>query len=85
MKIIEKILIDSIVDEIKGQSVRKILEHLLETGLISYTACERHAIKKYVDNLVHEGEGRMRAIDTCAALFCCSFEKVRGIIYNQYK
>ncbi|MEG0789004.1 MAG: hypothetical protein RSB23_05110 [Alistipes sp.] len=80
-----ELLLNTILTEIKGKSQRLATEHLIALGIISLRTCERHAIRNEVERQVLGGTPRTHAMDETAAKFCCSYEKVRGIIYNTYK
>lgn len=78
-------LLDAIAAKINGMTARQALERLLELELLSSRNCERVAILANVETLTASGMGRCDAFQATAEAFCCSYEKVRGIYYKQYK
>ena len=79
------LLLDTLVGRICGSTPRRVLERLLEQGLLDIRNCERLAILARVETLTDKGMGRCDAFQSTAEQFCCSYEKVRGIFYKQYK
>lgn len=79
------LLLDLLAGQVNGTTLRQILERLMEQGLLSIRNCERLAILASVETLTAAGMGRCDAFQSTAEEFCCSYEKVRGIFYKQYK
>lgn len=74
-------LLAAAVEGVPGE----VLERLFERGLIDLKACERLAVRGAVDRLVRQGTPRCGAMHAVAEEFCCSYEKVRGIVYDTTK
>lgn len=63
----------------------ELLGRLLERGLIDLRAAERGAVRQRVAELQRSGSGRVEAMFQAAEEFCCSYEKIRSIIYCKLK
>lgn len=75
-------LIDELELAVQGLSARKVLDFLLDEGLIDDRRLEASAIRRDVARRVARGEKKCYAMGETAHDFCCSYEKVRGIIYR---
>lgn len=60
----------------------RLIGTLLNNDLIDIKACEHRAICDRVTTLMHRGYGKCHAMTLAATTFCCSYEKVRKIIYD---
>lgn len=69
--------------ELQGLSAPKTLAHLLDRGLLDRRACEAEAIRAETERLVRQGMPRCEAMELAAERFCCSYGKVRGIVYKR--
>lgn len=69
--------------ELLGVSPGKTLMHLLDRGLLDRRACEAEAIRAETERLVRQGVPRCEAMELTAERFCCSYGKVRGIVYGR--
>lgn len=69
--------------ELRGLPARKALTHLLDRGLLDRRACEAQAIRAETERLVRQGMPRCEAMELTAERFCCSYGKVRGIVYKR--
>lgn len=67
---------------VRGCSAARMLDRLLEAGLIDLRRVEESAILHDVAQRTARGEAKCRAMARTADEFCCSYEKVRGIIYR---
>ncbi|MEG1622346.1 MAG: hypothetical protein RR330_03125 [Alistipes sp.] len=81
MTTLEQLFIDLLAGETKGRSHRQVIENLLTRGLLNVTACERISIRHHVEILERQGMRRGQAMEDTAEQHCCSYEKVRSIIY----
>lgn len=72
-----------LVRVMEGATPGEAARRLLDGGLVDLRACERELIRAEVAELVGRGMGRIRAMDEAADRFCCSYEKVRHIIYDK--
>ena len=59
------------------------IRQLIALGLINRRAAESHYARHEVERLVRKGRGRCRAMDDVAEKLCCSYEKVRQMVYNE--
>ncbi len=62
-----------------------LLGRLLDRGLIDMRAAERAAVRARVAELQSRGAKRVDAMYRVAEEFCCSYEKIRSIIYCKLK
>ena len=60
----------------------RLIGTLLNNDLIDIKACEHRAIYDRVATLMHRGYGKCHAMTLAATTFCCSYEKVRKVIYD---
>ena len=81
----DKLILAVVEQEVKGLSKQQAIELLFAKGLLSTMICERIAIRRDFEKHVSNGVPRCRAIEESSVTFCCSYEKVRGIIYNNLK
>lgn len=76
-------LMSSIInDVINSHQPENIVQFLLENEFIDMKKTERFAILKEVAELVEGGMPRCRAMEEVSYKYCCSYEKVRGLVYN---
>ena len=59
------------------------LNTLLRHGVINMRYCEQLAIRERLEELVKGHLGRCEAMEVVVEEFCCSYEKVRKIIYTK--
>lgn len=81
----EKLLAETILGEIRNSAPEEAVAHLFAAGLIDRRSCEQRAVYAEVVRLSREGMPRCEAMLRTAETFCCSYEKVRGMYYNQSK
>ncbi len=62
-----------------------LLRRLLGRELIDMRAAERAAVRARVAELQRRGAKRVDAMYQAAEEFCCSYEKIRSIIYCKLK
>lgn len=73
-----------IVAAMKSMTGAEAAEYLMAHGLIDRRAAEREYVRERMQRLtVGEGMPRCRAMEEIADEICCSYEKVRGIIYSR--
>jgi len=63
----------------------ELLRRLLGQGLIDMRIAEREAVRERVAELQSRGAKRVDAMYQAAEEFCCSYEKIRSIIYCKLK
>lgn len=81
----EELISSTINDAINGAQPDTIITLLFEKGFIDIRSVERFAIRKDVATLVEGGMTRCRAMEDVCYKYSCSYEKVRGLIYNSQK
>ena len=78
----DKLIFTAIDDAAIGIKPENLLEFLFSMGFIDSKAVERYAVRKEVIELLNSGMLMMRVIEEVSVKYCCSFEKIRGIVYN---
>lgn len=81
----EKILCQTVEEELKGLPREQIIPHLFAQGLLSYKAVEALGIRHYIESLILKKHSTGSALIEAAQRFCCSYEKVRHIYYYKPK
>ena len=76
-------MLGSLVTENSPSSGFHLLRILESHGLIDERAAEAYYARREVLNLVRRGFGRCRAMEKVAERLCCSFAKVRKILYSK--
>ena len=76
-------LLNSLFDKTHVSTPAQLLAELDKMGLIDLKAAEALYAKREVDRLVRQGRGRCRAMEDVAETLCCSYEKVRKIVYSE--
>jgi ATP-dependent protease ClpP protease subunit len=66
----------------RNRQYERLIGTLINYDLIDVKACERRAIYGHVESLQWRGYGRCHAMALTAVKFCCSYQKVRNIIYD---
>jgi len=79
----EEKLLRSVEKEVEGLRPEAIVGHLFALGAIDRRSLEAYLIRKNVERRIRRGEGKCRAMDETAAEYCCSYEKVRSIVYRK--
>lgn len=75
-------LLESLLPSIGELSGPETLRMLSERGLIDRRAAERVYVREEYCRMVRGGMLRSRATEEIADRLCCSFEKVRAIVYG---
>lgn len=78
----EELISSTINDAINEAQPENIVNFLIVKGFIDIKGVERFAIRKAVADLAEGGMPRCRAMDEVSYKYCCSYEKVRGLIYG---
>lgn len=60
---------------------RQMLKLMLDEGLVDRRAAEALYARAEVERMMRNGTARCRAMEYVAEELCCSYEKVRAIIY----
>lgn len=78
----EELISSTINDAIKEAQPDNLVQFLIEEGFIHIKRVERFTILKEVAELHKNGMPRCLAMEEVSYKYCCSYEKVRGLIYN---
>ena len=62
---------------------RQVIRALQEQGLLDERVIERYVARRAVEQLFEQGARRCEAIAAVAKMLCCSYGKIRGIIYQK--
>lgn len=76
-------MLEAIVPESGRMSGTEVLRRLVECGAVDRRSVEAAFARAEVERRVRGGEGRCRAMDEVAFELCCSYEKVRSIVYSR--
>ena len=77
-------LLDELRLAVRGLSAPKLLDYLLLEGIIDERNLEERAIRQEVARRMAQGQKKCYAMGETAHEYCCSYEKVRGIIYRTH-
>lgn len=77
-------LLDELRLAVRGLSAPKLLDYLLLEGIINERKLEERAIRQEVARRMAQGQKKCYAMGETAHEYCCSYEKVRGIIYRTH-
>lgn len=75
-------LLHTLRREVRGMSAAQAVEFLLREELLDARRVEGLLIRREVAARTARGEGKCCAMEAVAEDFCCSYEKVRGIVYR---
>jgi ribosomal protein L17 len=59
----------------------QLVEELCRIGVVDHTLCKVFAVRRYVDQLVKEGTGKVDAMWAATEQFCSTYEYVRKCMY----
>lgn len=79
----EKAILQQLQQALQNRTPEQIVDYLWRSSLLNRTAIERLAIRKEYNQLVKQGMARCSAMESIAAKYCCSYEKIRFIIYKK--
>jgi hypothetical protein len=77
----EKELVRLVALRYGNLSPAALVEELCRAGVIDYTRCKVLAVRRWVDEAVKRGDGRVEAMVFAAEYFCATFEYVRKCMY----
>ena len=77
-------LLDELRLAVRGLSAPNLLDYLLLEGIIDERKLEERAIRQEVARRMAQGQKKCYAMGETAHEYCCSYEKVRGIIYRTH-
>ena len=77
-------LLDELRLAVRGLSAPKLIDYLLLEGIIDERKLEERAIRQEVARRMAQGQKKCYAMGETAHEYCCSYEKVRGIIYRTH-
>lgn len=75
-------LMEELHREMRGLTAMQALEYLLCEGILDLRRAEEASIRREVARRMARGEKKCYAMGETAYDYCCSYEKVRGIIYR---
>lgn len=78
----EERLLEELRRDVRGLSAAQTLDYLLREGVLDLRRAEEVAIRRDVARRTARGEKKCYAMGETAYDYCCSYEKVRGIIYR---
>lgn len=74
-------LLTPLLDSVGGMSGTETLKMMIREGLVDRRAAEALYARSEVERMIRRGTGRCRAMEYVAEELCCSYEKVRAMIY----
>lgn len=74
-------LVAPLSQNVQGEGAKQMLDMLCGLGLIDRRAAEAFHTRREMERLVRSGTPRCRAMHIIADRLCCSYEKVRAIVY----
>ena len=76
-------LLNSLLGQVRHQSLNGAIEQMWDEGLLNRKALERLYIGKEVARRVRAGEMKVRAIEQLSEELGCSYEKIRAAVYQK--
>ena len=71
-----------IVAERYGElSVAELIAELCRIGVVDHTLCKVLAVRRYVDELMKAGSGKVDAMWLASEHFCATYEYIRKCMY----
>jgi hypothetical protein len=62
-------------------STARLVEELCRIGVVDHTLCKVFAVRKFVDEQVKSGVGKVDAMWAASDHFCATYEYVRKCMY----
>ncbi|MDR0907566.1 MAG: hypothetical protein LBM63_03015 [Rikenellaceae bacterium] len=59
----------------------KLVEELCRIGVVDHTLCKVLAVRRYVEQLVKDGAGKVDAMWAATDHFCATYEYIRKCMY----
>ncbi len=81
MTIYEKELICQLEQNYPKLSTARLMQKLIDMGVIDFSRCKILAVRSHVEQLVKQGEKKIDAMWSAAEYFACSYEYVRKCMY----
>ena len=82
LTIYDKQLISSIKKMFpENEDAGEMVEILIRIGVVDTVKCKILAVRKYVNDMVRQGNGKVDSMYVAAETFCCSYEYVRKCMY----
>ncbi len=75
-------LMEELRRAVRGLSAAETLAYLRHEGILDLRRAEEASIRRDVARRTARGEKKCYAMGETACDYCCSYEKVRGIIYR---
>lgn len=77
----EKELISQLEQHYPRLSTTRLLEKLMDMGVIDFSRCKILAVRSRVEQLIKQGYKKIDAMWEAASHFACSYEYVRKCMY----
>ncbi len=77
----EKALAQIITEKYGEMSPAELVAQLCKIGVIDYTRCKVLAVRRWVEDEVKQGTGKVDAMWLAAEHFCATYEYVRKAMY----
>lgn len=77
-------MLQALILELDGMSVEKVVQELAARGMFDRRIVEAHYIRAQMRVLTAGGMTRTAAMKHLADVLCCSYEKVRSLVYDRY-
>lgn len=81
LNVYDKQLVNSIETMFPGDNTAEVVRQLIRMGVVDTVRCKILVVRSFVDELVHQGNGKVDAMYIAAEKFCCSYEYVRKCMY----
>jgi len=81
LTVYDKQLISSIERLWPELGTARLVEKLINIGVVDTVRCKILVVREYVDKMVAEGHGKVDAMYMAADKFCSSYEYVRKCVY----
>ena len=77
----EKELCRIVAERYGGLTATGLVEELCRIGVIDHTRCKVLAVRRWVEEAVRAGSGKVEAMWMAAEHFCATYEYVRKCMY----
>lgn len=77
----EKELARIIAERFPNLTPQQLIAELCRIGVVDHTLCKVLAVRRRVDELVREGNGKVDAMWMAAEQFCATYEYIRKCMY----
>lgn len=77
----EKELARIVAERCGEHPAQRIVEELCRLGVIDHTLCKVLAVRRWVEESIKEGRGKVDAMWMAADYFCATYEYIRKCMY----